>query len=163
MKPNLIFKILLLSFIFTLFTFGCNDEEPKTQKIPIIDSYVFNSIEYPNLNISLLNSHPYVFNKGGYIDELGYINDLIDFNKSQSDTTTLLVYRQDIDMTYPLNNIIVNTYKVSNENINVSVTYEVNKGSSEYENRYMNIICIKVPKIIDLNTFSYESAIRIVY
>lgn len=154
-------KLNALTLFFSIFLLGCNEEEFKSQIIDVTDTYVFTDIEYPTLHTSLSNSHPYVFNNGGYIEELGQIiNEQIDFNYLQSDTTTLLVYRHDI--AYNLDNEIVKVYKDFNGNVKMFVTYEIKNKSHEYENRYLNIICVKIPKIKELNTFSYESAVRVV-
>lgn len=144
----------------SIFLSGCRDIELKDSTIPIIDSYVFTSIEYPELHTSLSNSHPYIFNDGGYIEDLGpIINNAIDFNKLQSDSTTLLVYRHDID--YKLQNTRVKVYKGTDGDIVMNVLYEINKTTDDDEERYLNIICVKIPKISNLDTFSYESAVRL--
>ena len=43
----------------------------------------------------------------------------------------------------------------------MNVLYEINKTTDDDEERYLNIICVKIPKISNLDTFSYESAVRL--
>lgn len=153
-------KYIIFSF-FSILLFGCREPEFRDHRIHIIDSYVFTSIEYPELHTSLLNSYPYIFNDGGYIEELGsIINKSIDFNKPQSDSTTLLVYRHDID--YTLQNTRIDVYKQPDGNIKIKLLYEIIKNSNISENRYTNVICIKVPKINNLNTFSCDYALQVI-
>ena len=55
----------------------------------------------------------------------------------------------------------VKVYKGTDGDIVMNVLYEINKTTDDDEERYLNIICVKIPKISNLDTFSYESAVRL--
>jgi len=159
-NTSLLVRVFIL--LLPILVSRCGKDEFVDTSIPIIESYVVTSIDCPELTTSLKNNRPYVFNKGGYIEELGAtINSIINYNELQSDTTTLLIYRNDVD--YPVKNMPIYVHRLSDGGINLSVTYEVDKNHKEYDELYKNIICVKVPKILNLKTFSYSCALTTVY
>lgn len=156
-----LFYIFSLLLLFPLVS-GCRKDEFVDTSISIVESYVINSIDYPDLRTSLRNSRPYVFNKGGYIEALDTtVNRIINYNEQQSDTTTLLVYRYDVD--YPVKNVPIRVCVLPDGNINLNASFEMHKDDNVYDSCYVNIICVKVPKIPDLKTFSFSSDLTIKY
>lgn len=152
-------KVFSFTFLAVILFGGCGKEDFDYIKVPVIESKVFTGIEYPELKVEMSNGDSYVYNEGGDIAQLGpIINGNIDFNKQQSDTVTLLVHRHDVP--YMCRNRVVGVWKDAEGRLIVHVTYELDRDGYDYEDRYVNVICIKIPKIKNLTTFSYGAAVK---
>lgn len=141
---------------------GCNEENHvESYDIPVIEWYRFTSIEYPCIDTKISNGESMVCNNLYEMEPLGsVINSKINFNREQIDTVTLLVHRQDVS--YRNCSVDIKVNEDVDGKISVRTIYNLNSIDQEYEDRYVNLICIKIPKITALTNFTYHSAIKVI-